>query len=166
MQFPFLAALAATALLTQDLDAQRRGRFTRGGQGGEQAPPSAETKTEETKSDKPKAHLAIVGGDVYLGTGQRITGATVLVGDDKILAVGHNLELPEGTTVIEDGDEVATRNKTALELGNAAHRLDRVALLDEKLCQVFAQEALVFEQDYVCHGGESTPCGTGESKQI
>ena len=101
MQFPFLAALAATALLTQDLDAQRRGRFTRGGQGGEQAPPSAETKTEETKSDKPKAHLAIVGGDVYLGTGQRITGATVLVGDDKILAVGHNLELPEGTTVID-----------------------------------------------------------------
>jgi len=101
MQLPFLAALAATALLTQDLDAQRRGRFNRGGQGPEQAPQAAEAKTDEPKSDKPKAHLAIVGGDVYLGTGQRITGATVLVGDDKILAVGHNLELPEGTTVID-----------------------------------------------------------------
>ena len=61
---------------------------------------------------------------------------------------------------------MATRNKAAIELGNAAHRLDRVAQLDEKLCQVFAQEALVFEQDDVCHGGELTPCGAGESKQI
>ncbi len=101
MRLPILAVLATSALLTCDLDAQRRGRFTRGGQGQEQAAAPAEQKAEEQTSDKPKAHLAITGGDVYLGTGQRITGATVLVGDDKILAVGHNLELPEGTTVID-----------------------------------------------------------------
>jgi hypothetical protein len=41
-----------------------------------------------------------------------------------------------------------------------------MALLDEKLCQVFAQEALVFKQDDVCRGGESAPCGADESKQI
>ena len=52
---------------------------------------------------------------------------------------------------------MATRNKAAFELGNAAHRLDRVAQLDEKLCQVFAQEALVFEQDDVCHGVSLRP---------
>jgi hypothetical protein len=41
-----------------------------------------------------------------------------------------------------------------------------MALLDEKLCQVFAQEALVFKQDDVCHGRELTPCCAGESKRI
>jgi hypothetical protein len=41
-----------------------------------------------------------------------------------------------------------------------------MALRDEKLCQVFAQETLVFEQDDVCHRRESTPCGAGESKRI
>ncbi len=101
MQLHYFAVLAATALLTVDLEAQRRGRFNRGGQGQETAPATAETKAEEQPSDKPKSHLAIVGGDVYLGTGQRITGATVLVGDNKILAVGHRIELPEGTTVID-----------------------------------------------------------------
>lgn len=101
MRLPTLAALAALALLAQDLTAQRRGRFNRGG-GNEGGPAPAATPAEtKPADDKPKSHLAITGGDVYLGTGQRITGATVLVGDAKIVAVGHNLQLPEGTKVLD-----------------------------------------------------------------
>lgn len=98
MRLPILATLAI-AVLAADLTAQRRGRFNRGPR-TRPAPPPAE-QVEPEKSKKPEKHLAIVGGDVYLGTGQRITGATVLIGDDKIVAVGHNLELPEGTEKID-----------------------------------------------------------------
>jgi hypothetical protein len=95
--------LLTTALLltlTVDLAAQGRGR--RGQRPGGPPPAAApEAKPAETKPDKPKAYTAIVGGDVYLGTGQRVTGATVLIADDKIEAIGHNLTLPEGTTVLD-----------------------------------------------------------------
>ncbi|MCA8965148.1 MAG: amidohydrolase family protein [Planctomycetes bacterium] len=91
-------ALLATVLLA-DLPAQRGRRGQRPPQQPEQAAPAPEAKKEESK--KPKAYLAVVGADVYLGTGQRMTGATVLVADDKIESVGQNLELPEGTTVID-----------------------------------------------------------------
>jgi len=62
-------------------------------------PAAAPKKAEEPK--EPEQHTAIVGGDVYIGTGQRLTGATVLIADDKIEKVGHNLKLPEGTKVID-----------------------------------------------------------------
>ncbi|MGE3174672.1 MAG: amidohydrolase family protein [Planctomycetota bacterium] len=92
--------LLAVLTVSADLFAQRRGRFRRDG-----APPPAAEPKEEAKAEdadkKPERHLAIVGGDVYLGTGQRITGATVLCGDDKILAVGHDLELPDGTEIVD-----------------------------------------------------------------
>jgi hypothetical protein len=97
--FPLVFVLAACAL-GSDLAAQR-GRFRGNREGG---PPPAEQPKPEVKpgeAKKPKSHLAIVGGDVYLGTGQRMTGATVLIADDKILAVGHNLQLPEGTKLLD-----------------------------------------------------------------
>lgn len=103
MRIPVLLALAATfAAAAIDLPAQGRGR--RG-----QRPPEAGAAAPETPAppaaapadQKPKAYLAIVGGDVYLGTGQRLTGATVLLADDKIEAVGQNLTLPEGTKVLD-----------------------------------------------------------------
>ncbi|HLQ38248.1 MAG TPA: amidohydrolase family protein [Planctomycetota bacterium] len=93
-----LVALLAAA---SGLPAQGRNRFPRRTEGGGQ-PAVPESKPEPAGDKKPpKTHLAIVGGDVYLGTGQRLTGATVLVGDDKILAVGTDLELPAGTTVLD-----------------------------------------------------------------
>jgi hypothetical protein len=101
MRTPILASLAALLLLAVDLPAQRRGRFNRGGGGDAPTPEQPRADAPKPEPGKPKTHLAIVGGDVYLGTGQRITGASVLCGDDKILAVGHNLQLPEGTTIID-----------------------------------------------------------------
>lgn len=98
-RFPLLTGLAVLLVAT-DLAAQRRGRFRPGGRPA--AEPSQPAEPEARAEPKrPKSHLAVVGGDVYLGTGERITGATVLLGDDKIVAVGHNLELPEGTKILD-----------------------------------------------------------------
>jgi imidazolonepropionase-like amidohydrolase len=97
------AAFALAALFATDLDAQRPRRGRRDG------PPSGETPAEAPKPEtKPverktavKHWLAITGGDVYLGTGQMLRRATVLVGDRTIEAVGHDLQLPEGTEVLD-----------------------------------------------------------------
>jgi hypothetical protein len=101
LRLPTTTLAFAVALLTAlDLPAQGRGR--RGQRPDQPAQPAAAPEAQPAAADtKPKQHLAIVGGDVYLGTGQRLTGATVLLADDKIEAVGHNLALPEGTKVID-----------------------------------------------------------------
>jgi hypothetical protein len=100
MRTPILFALAAV-LAAVELPAQGRGR--RGQRPGGEAEAPAPQATPETPAaeQKPKRHLAIVGGDVYVGTGQRLTGATVLIADDKIAAVGHNLTLPENTELLD-----------------------------------------------------------------
>ncbi|MEY4675014.1 MAG: hypothetical protein RL148_2798 [Planctomycetota bacterium] len=99
---PILLALVVAAVVAADLTAQRRGRFNPQGGG---APPEAQQPAAQPKAEaapsKPKKHMALVGGDVLLGTGARMAGATVLIGDDKIVDVGHNLELPEGTEVVD-----------------------------------------------------------------
>lgn len=101
IRLPHLLATATLLLASFDLPAQGRGR--RGARpGGEGAPPAADAPAAKpAEAQKPKKYTAIVGGDVYLGTGQRLSGATVLLADDKIDQVGHNLTLPEGTTVID-----------------------------------------------------------------
>jgi hypothetical protein len=100
MRTSTLFVLSLALLSALDLPAQGRGRRgRRPTQQPQQAPAPEAPKKEEKK--EPKSYLAIVGGDVYIGTGQRLTGATVLVADDKIEKVGHNLELPEGTKVID-----------------------------------------------------------------
>lgn len=100
MRTSTLFVLSLALLTALDLPAQGRGRRGRRFGPPPQQAPAPEPPKEETKKE-PKEHLAIVGGDVYIGTGQRLTGATVLVADDKIEKVGHNLELPEGTKVID-----------------------------------------------------------------
>lgn len=95
-----LLLLSLTLASATDLTAQRRGRRAR------PTPPEAvQPKPQAEPAAKPdqdaKHHLAIVGGDVLLGTGQRLTGATVLIADDHIEAVGHNVDVPEGATVLD-----------------------------------------------------------------
>jgi len=100
MRTSTLFVLSLALLSALDLPAQGRGRRGRRFGPPPQQAPAPEPPKEEKKKE-PKEHLAIVGGDVYIGTGQRLTGATVLIADDKIEKVGHNLELPEGTEVID-----------------------------------------------------------------
>jgi len=102
--FMILAALAA-AFAAEGLDAQRP-RFVRRQRPEPEAQPEAEP--EEEKSDKVENWMAVQGADVYIGTGQVIRRATVLVGDDKIHAVGHDIELPEGTKVIDATGKVVS----------------------------------------------------------
>lgn len=95
-----LFTIALSLLALSELPAQGRGR--RGPRTPDGQPAAApEAKPAEAAEKKPKVYTAITGGDVYIGTGQRLTGAAVLIADDKIEAVGHNLTLPEGTTVID-----------------------------------------------------------------
>ncbi|MFY9341051.1 MAG: amidohydrolase family protein [Planctomycetota bacterium] len=97
------AWLVAIALLVAAAELPAQGRGRRGQRPDANQPatvPAPEAKPADADK-KPKQYTAIVGGDVYIGTGQRLSGATVLIGDDKIDAVGHNLVLSEGTTVLD-----------------------------------------------------------------
>lgn len=100
MRTPTLFVLSLAILTSLDLPGQGRRR-----RGMRRAPTTTAAPTpppkEEKKQEEPKQYMAIVGGDVYLGTGQRLTGATVLIADDKIEKVGHNLKLPDGTKVLD-----------------------------------------------------------------
>jgi hypothetical protein len=144
-------ALLATALVLLaafELPAQGRGRR---GQRPDQAPPAPapEVKAEPVAEQKPKTWLAIVGGDVYLGTGQRLSGATVLVGNDKIEAVGHNLTLPEGTTVLDAKGRTVCPGFVAVQgygmgAGRGAPYADSVNPFDPEIKQGLASGITAF----------------------
>lgn len=145
-----------------ELPAQRRGRFGRDGAGPEQPPAPAAEAPAADGSGKPKRHVAIVGGDVYLGTGQRLTGATVLIGDDKIRAVGHNLELPTGTVIIDaKGRTVSPGFVCVLGSGMGAGRsapfVDSVNPFDPEIKQALAAGVTAFLAG--SPGGGNTPSG-------
>ncbi len=62
----------------------------------------AEAEDEEAEDeDESDAWYAIVGGDVYTGTGAVLRGATVLSKNGKIKEIGHDLFLPEGTEKLD-----------------------------------------------------------------
>lgn len=52
--------------------------------------------------------IAVVGGEVHRGDGEVIRGATVLIENGKIAAVGSGLDLPDGAEVIEADGRVVT----------------------------------------------------------
>lgn len=138
--FPLLAtAVALFAAL--ELPAQGRGRRA---QRPDQPPaPAAEPQAKPAEPTKPKKYVAIVGGDVHLGTGQRLTGATVLLADDKIDAVGHNLTVPEGATVIDAKGKVVSPGFVAVAgfgmgAGRGAPFADTVNPFDPEIKQALA----------------------------
>jgi hypothetical protein len=99
-------ALLTAAVCAADLTAQR-GRRRPGRQ------PEAETTTparEETPRERKKVErwTAIRGGDVYIGDGTVLRRASVLIGDDRIEAVGHDLEVPEGATILDATGKVVS----------------------------------------------------------
>src|SRR5262249_15938827 len=72
---------------------------------------------------KPGAGVtAIVGGDIYTVTREIIRGGTVLVKDGKITAVGMDLPVPDGATVIDAKGKTVTPGFVALSLTNVAVR--------------------------------------------
>lgn len=90
-------ALAVLATLGT-LEAQRfQGR--RRPQPEEATPAAAPAEAEKEK--KVESWTAIVGGDVHVGDGNVLRGATVLIGDAKIEKVGHDVEIPEGATIVD-----------------------------------------------------------------
>lgn len=155
-----LATLLSTTLLT-DLPGQRGRRAQRPSEEPAQAAPAAEAKKEESK--KPKAYVAVVGGDVYLGTGQRMTGATVLLADDKIESVGQHIDLPEGTKVIDATGKIVSPGFVCV-LGNgmgaprSAPFADGVNPFDPEIKQGLAAGITSFLAG--SPGGGSTPTGS------
>jgi imidazolonepropionase-like amidohydrolase len=103
----FLLALAATAVA--------------------QDPP----KPADPKPAEPKpVYVAIVGGDVYAGSQGVLKGATVLLKDAKIHRIGHDLELPEGTTKHDVTGKVVMPGFVAVSsrgLGLAGFNVQKIA---------------------------------------
>lgn len=162
MRIALLTATITTLLLAMDLPGQNRGRR---GQRPGGPPPAAtpEAKPAEATDKKPKSYTAIVGGDVYLGTGQRLTGATVLIADDKIEAVGHNLTLPEGTTVIDAKGKCVSPGFVAvlgngMGAGRAAPFADNVNPFDPEIKQGLAAGVTSFLAGSI--GSTATPTGS------
>jgi hypothetical protein len=161
MRLPVLATIAAILAVAAELPGQRRGGFRRGGgQPREAPPPSAEPAPAER--GKPKTHLAIVGGDVYLGNGQRVTGATVLCGDDRVLAVGHGIELPEGTKILDAKGKTVSPGFVAvmgsgMGAGRGAPYVDSVNPFDPTIKQALAAGITSFLAG--APGGGTTPAG-------
>lgn len=157
---PHVLIGSALALLAAfDLPAQGRGRR---GQRPDGAPQPAAAPSEAAPAaksdDKPKAYTAIVGGDVYLGTGQRLSGATVLIADTKIEAVGHNLTLPEGATVIDAKGKCVSPGFVCVQgngmgAGRGAPYVDSVNPYDPEIKQALASGVTTFLAGAVGGGG-------------
>lgn len=50
---------------------------------------------EEEEEEEPEEILAIIGGDIYTGTGAFLRGATLLARDGKIEQIGYDVDIPE-----------------------------------------------------------------------
>jgi hypothetical protein len=162
MRTPSIVLLVLAAALAAEIPAQGRGR--RGARGT--APPSAPATPSPEKPaepSKPKVYLAITGGDVYLGTGQRLTGATVLIADDRIDAVGHNLALPEGTKVLDAKGRTVSPGFVAvvgngMGVGRNAPFIDSVNPFDPEIKQGLAAGITAFLAG--TPGGGGSPSGS------
>ena len=65
------------------------------------APGLAFDDHEGGDEDDGDAYYAIVGGDIYTGTGEVLRGATLLSKNGKIHEIGYELYLPEGTETLD-----------------------------------------------------------------
>lgn len=159
-------ALLTGLVLTLAVDSLAQGRGRRGPRpdgAGDGAPPTAAARPAEAPAAKPKHHVAIVGGDVHLGTGQRLTGATVLIADDKIEAVGHNLAVPEGATVLDAKGKVVSPGfvcvlGNGMGAGRGAPFADGVNPFDPEIKQGLAAGITAFLAGST--GSSATPSGS------
>ena len=99
-QLKTFVTLTLVAFLASEALSQRPRRFRRPGTPPPTARPAPSPDKKETKKEV-EQYTAITGGTVFIGTGQVLHNATVLIGDDKIEKVGPGIEIPEGAKVID-----------------------------------------------------------------
>ena len=109
---PATLTILLAATLACELAAQRR--FPRPGQGGRR-PEAAAPAPAAPKPTTVERWVAITNGDVHTGTGQVLRGATVLIGDDKIHAVGHDLVLPDKVEIVDAKGRVVAPGYVAVK---------------------------------------------------
>src|SRR5436309_7305029 len=80
----------------------------------------ADAKAKEAK--KPGPVTAVVGADVYTITKGVIRNGVVLIQDGKILAVGQDVAVPEGATVLNAAGRVVTPGFVAVSATGVAVR--------------------------------------------
>lgn len=68
---------------------------------GEPEGGGGEAEAESGDDEKDAKYLAIVGGDVYTGTGAVLRGATVLSRNGKIAEIGYDVWVPEGAETVD-----------------------------------------------------------------
>jgi hypothetical protein len=56
---------------------------------------------EDEEEEDADTYLAVVGGDIYTGTGEILRGATILSKNGKIEEIGYDLYLPDETEVLD-----------------------------------------------------------------
>ena len=88
----------------------------------EKAPTKTESKTAAAKKEDKHKVLALVGADVYTVSGEVIHGGTVLVKDGKILKVGQDIQVPEGSTVVDAKGKYITPGFVALSMAGVGLR--------------------------------------------
>ncbi len=92
--FALCALFAGTELTIAR--AFQEGGEQQGGEGGDKA-----GEAEEEKDDGPERFFAVVGGDVYTGTGAALRGATILARNGKIKAIGYDIDIPPDAKTID-----------------------------------------------------------------
>jgi imidazolonepropionase-like amidohydrolase len=76
----------------------------------------AEKETEK-ETDKPsKDIIAVVGADIITVTRETLRGGTILIEDGKISAIGNNVEVPKGATVVEAGGKTIVPGFVAIDM--------------------------------------------------
>jgi imidazolonepropionase-like amidohydrolase len=81
-----------------------------------------EKKAEPSKKDDKGKVLAVVGGDIYTVTHEVIHGGTVLVKDGKIVAVGQDVAVPAGATVLDATGKYVTPGFVAVSMAGVGVR--------------------------------------------
>jgi imidazolonepropionase-like amidohydrolase len=84
---------------------------------------AAPQATAADAKDKNKSKVvAVVGGDVYTVTHEVIRNGTVLIRDGKIVAVGQDVKVPEGATVIDAKGKYVTPGFVAVSMAGVGIR--------------------------------------------
>ena len=78
--------------------------------------PRKKKETEKKETDKPKDIIAVVGADIITVTRETLRGGTILIEDGKISAIGNNVEVPKGATVVDATGKIVVPGFVAIDM--------------------------------------------------